>query len=56
MNALNGVVVPAVRQENRHPHQMAVDGANEAEAPSSCPAWLPERGGSGQWQERVLLE
>jgi hypothetical protein len=55
MNASNGVVVPAVRQADGHPHPVAADGVNEAEAPSSCPAWPPERGESGHWDERVLM-
>ncbi len=44
MNASSGVLVPAIRQGDRHPHQMAADGAYEGEAPSSGLAWLPKRG------------
>ncbi len=55
-NATNGVVVPAIRLVDRHPHQVATDGANRAEAPSSSRAWFPKRGCSfGHWEERVSL-
>lgn len=43
-------------QENRHPHQVAADGANEAEAPSSSRAWLPKMGESGHWEKVLSLE
>ncbi len=52
MNASDGVVVPAIRQVDRHLHQVAAAGANEAEGYSSSRAWLPKRGECGHWEER----
>ncbi len=52
MSASNGVVVSAIWQVDRHPHQMAADGANEAEASSSSPARLPGQGESLAVPER----
>ncbi len=55
MSASNGVAVPALRQEDCRPHQVAADGANEAEAPSSSLARLPSKGEAGHWEERSSL-
>ncbi len=47
MSASNGAVVPGIRQVDRHHHQVAADGANEAEAPSSSLVWLSGRASLG---------